>query len=890
MLTRLRHLAARLRALISARQLDRDFDEELQSHVVMLTEENIRRGLTPAEARRAALIRVGGASSLREQHRAARGLPAVEAVLRDVRFAFRLIGRERWFSAAVIVTLGLGIGVNAIGFTIVNAAFLRPLPFGEARRLYAVSWQTQSGRRANVSPAELQDWSARTRTFSALAGYTEGSMNISDDRALPEQAQAIQVTANLFGVLKQQPLLGRDFAAADERPGAGPVVIIGHRLWNSRFGADPGVLGKMLRLDGRPATIVGVMPEGMKFPDATDLWVPFVPTTEKDEKGARHVRLFRAFGRLANGESPASARAELNVMARQPGAAVPEAPKDFNGVRVEPITDRFVGGRARTMFLTVMVAVGFVLLIACANVANLLLSRSAYRAREIAVRLALGATRWRVVRQLLLESLVLGALGGTLGLFLAVEGINAFETAMQASGKPYWMIFTVDRVVVGYVAAVCVLTAVLFGLAPALHVSQTNNYAVLKEGGRGATANRRVRWFSGGMVVIELALTVVLLAGAGLMIRSFVKLYSVDVGIETARLATMRIELSESTYATAEARRGFFERLEPRLAAIPGVELSAVTTGVPPLDGGERLLQVDGPGRPPDERPEFVSTVAITPRFFEVVGRPVIRGRSFHEADGAAGTETVIVNERLAARFFPGQDPIGRRVRFTVRVPVAGVAPEPWRTIVGVSAPIRHGSMQDAYLNDVAYIPSRQDAPRAASLVVRSALPPASVMDAVRRAVQAIDRDQPVFTIQTVEEMLAAGRWPYRVFGTLFAVLAVIALVLSSVALYSVMAYSVTQRTQEIGVRMALGAQRPQVMWLIVKRGLGQLAIGLPFGLAGALGLGMVLRGILVDMMPGDPLTFATITVLLTTVSIAACLLPARRATRVDPVVALRAE
>jgi putative ABC transport system permease protein len=887
MLTSLRHLAARVRALISARELDRDFDEEMQSHVVMLTEENIRRGLTPAEARRAALIRLGGASSLREQHRAARGLPAVEAGLRDVRFAFRLIGRERWFSAAVIVTLALGIGVNAMGFTIVNAAFLRSLPFDEAGRLYAVSWQTQSGRRANVSPAELQDWSARTRTFSALAGYTEDAMNISDDRALPEQAQAIQVTSNLFGVLRQQPLVGRDFAAADERPGADPVVIIGHRLWSSRFGADPGVLGRMLRLDGRPATIVGVMPEGMKFPDATDLWVPFVPT---DEKGARNVRLLRAFGRLANRESPESARAELNVMARQPGAAIPEAPKDFNGVRVEPITDRFVGGRARTMFLTVMVAVGFVLLIACTNVANLLLSRSAYRAREIAVRLALGATRWRVVRQLLLESLVLGAIGGTLGLFLAVGGINVFETAMQASGKPYWMVFTVDRVVVGYVAAVCVLTAVLFGLAPALHVSQTNNYAVLKEGGRGATVNRRVRWFSGGMVVIELALTVVLLAGAGLMIRSFVKLYSVDVGIETARLATMRIVLPESTYATAEARRGFFERLEPRLAAIPGVELSAVTTGVPPLDGGERLLEIDGPGRPPDERPQFVSTVAITPRFFEVVGRPVVRGRSFRNADGATGTETVIVNERLAARFFPGEDPIGRRVRFTLRVPVAGVGPEPWRTIVGISAPIRHGSMQDAYLNAVAYVPYRQDAPRAASLVVRSALPPASVMDAVRRAAQAIDRDQPVFTIQTVEEMLAAGRWPYRVFGALFAVLAVIALVLSSVALYSVMAYSVTERTQEIGVRMALGAQRPQVLWLIVKRGLGQLAIGLPFGLAGALGLGMVLRGILVDMMPGDPLTFAAITVLLTAVSITACLLPARRATRVDPVVALRAE
>jgi predicted permease len=393
------------------------------------------------------------------------------------------------------------------------------------------------------------------------------------------------------------------------------------------------------------------------------------------------------------------------------------------------------------------------------------------------------------------------------------------------------------------------------------------------------------------MVVAELALTIVLLVGAGLMVRSFLKLYTLDIGIRTEHLMTMRMQLPEVKYATPETRRVFFERLEPRLAAIPGVEAIALTTSVPPFGSGSRTFEIEGRRwRKAEEEPPRVSVVTISPRFFDAVAVTMRRGRIFHELDGAPGSETVIINERLAAQFFTGEDPIGKRLRFTEREPPAGQPAPVWRTIVGISPVIRHSSPQDAEPTAVAYVPYRQDTPGFTSLLVRSRLPPGSVMDAVRREVQAIDQDQPVFTIQTLDQMLAQARWPFRVFGSLFAIFAVIALVLSSVGLYAVMAYSVTQRTQEIGVRMALGAQGRQVSWLILKRGLIQLAMGVTLGLAGATALSQVLGTLLVQITPTDPLTFAGITTLLTLVSIAACLLPARRATRVDPLVALRAE
>ena len=889
MLTWLRQLAARARAFVTRDRLDRDFDDELESHLQMLSDDNVRGGMSPEEARRAARLRLGGTpASLAEQHRDARGLPALGSILQDLRFAFRLLAKDRWYSAAAIAALALGIGANAAGFTIVNAAFLRGLPYGEADRLLVLSWQHRSGRRASVSYPDLQDWRAASRSFEALAAHREGTANISDDRGVPEQISGTWLTANGFGILGPRPLLGRDFTADDERTGANPVVIISHALWQRRYGGDRDVLGRVLRLNGRPSTIIGVVPEGMRFPTDTDVWTPLIPT-----KGdlQRNTRTLRVFGRLADGADRRLASTEMQDLAQQLIAAHPDATRDLLGVRVETFTERFIGGAGRSMFLTVMGAVVLVLLIACANVANLMLSRSTARAQEIAVRLAIGATRWRVVRQLLLESLVLSVIGGSIGLLLARAGVRAFAVAMQTGGLPYWVVFDVDFVVFLYAAAICVLTAVLFGLAPALHVSRTSTRHVLNEGGRSSAGSPRVRRFGTVMVLTELALTTTLLVGAGLMIRSFVTLASTDLGFALDGLTTMRLRLPESKYSTPDARRAFFERLEPRLRAIPGVEAAAITNGVPPHDGGERPIEIDGSQESARAEPVFVGTVTITPDFFFVLRAPLIRGRAFNSADGGPGLEAVIVNQRLAAQFFPDADPIGRRIRFTRQTAAADQPADPWRTIVGIVAPIKHGSPQDGYDNAVVYIPYRQETPAAASLLVRSALPPESVMGAVRLEVQRIDPDQPVLSIQTLAQVLADTRWWWATWGTLFGVLAVIALVLSALGLYSVIAYAVVQRTREIGVRMALGSSQTEVCWMVLRSALAQLVAGLALGVAGAFVLGKVLwGGGMIIVSPGDPLTYLAIMVVLSVVALTASLIPARRATRIDPMIALRLE
>jgi predicted permease len=883
-----REIAARLRAFVRPGRLDDDFSAELQSHLEMLTDDNLRRGMTPEEARRAALIRLGAPASLQAHHRDARGLPALETMLQDLRFALRLMAKDRWYAATAIAALALGIGTNAAGFTIVNAAFLRGLPYDGSDRLFVISWQNRSGRRSNASYADLQDWRAASRSFSALAAYRNASINISGDRAVPEQVNGTWVSTNAFAVLREPPILGRDFTADDERAGADPAVIIGHELWKRRYGGAPAVLGEELRVNGRPATIVGVVAEGMRFPEDTDVWMPFVPGQAEQPRSAR---LLRVFGRLSDGVSHRQARSEMNGIAQQLFAAYPETAKDLVSVRVETFTERFIGGAGRAMFLTVMGAVVLVLLIACANVANLLLSRSAARAREMSVRAAIGATRWRVIRQLLIESLLLSVIGGVIGLFLASAGVRAFGAAMQQSGLPYWVVFDVDYVVFAYVAVICIVTAMLFGLAPAWYVSRPGSGALLKEGARGSTPSPHVRRFGTAMVLTELALTAALLVGAGLMIRSFMALYSADLGIPVDGLVTMRVRLPDSKYTTPEARGSFFDRLESRLASIPGIEAVAVTNGVPPHDGGERLLATDRP-QAAGERPVHVGTVTVTPRFFEVLRAPLLRGRSFQGIDGAPGTETVIVNERLATQFFPGEDPVGRRLRFVPPGTNLRPAEDVWRTIVGVVPTIKHGSPQDGYENAIVYIPYRQETPAAVSLLVRSLLPPESIMDAVRREVQAIDPDQPVWSLQTVSQVMAETRWWWRTWGAMFSILAAIALVLSAVGLYAVIAYSVAQRTQEIGVRMALGAPRATVCWMVLKRAIVQLAIGLALGLGGAFVLSDVLwsGGGMATITPSDPTTYAAIAVLLSAVSIAASLVPARRATRIDPVIALRSE
>ena len=879
--THLRRGVARVRALFAGRQEDHDFDEELASHLAMMTEDNMRRGLSPEAARRAAVIRLGPPSSLREQHRAVRGLPLVETIGQDLRFAIRLMTKDRWFSAAAIVVLAFGIGANTVGFTVVHGAFLRGLPFDEADRLLVISWQHRAGRRLNASHAELQDW-RNSKAFEQLAAYSDQAMSISDGVMVPEPVHGTLVTTNTFTTVRQPLLIGRDFIESDERPGADSVVIIGHGIWHRRYAGDPAVLGKTLRIDGRPATIVGVMPAGMRFPENADLWVPLLPS---EGQRARTSRGLRVFGRLATGVARRDAETEFDGIAKQLQTAYPEAMTDVVGTQVETFPERYIGGAGRPMLMTVMGATVCVLLIACANVANLLLSKAASRSREIAARMAVGATRGRIIRQLLVESAVLGLVGGGLGLVLANAGTRMLDAAVRDS-MPYWVAFRLDYSVFAYVAGLCLLTATAFGVGPALQVSKTNSAAVLKEGGRGSVGSRRARRFAATMVVTELAVTIVLLVGAGTMMRSFMSLYVVDLGFEVDRLMAMRVQLPATRYPSGEARWTFFDQLQAKIEAISGVEVASVTNGVPPLDGGERLLEIEG--QPTTDRPPFVGTATVSPRFFDALGIPMVRGRLFDERDGSAGNDTVIINARLAVQFFPGEDPIGRRLRFTQRQRLGGKPADVWRTIVGVSPLVKQGSPSDHYVNAVVYIPLRQEPPSSASVLVRSTLPPASVMVAVAREVQRIDPDQPVFPIQTVTEVVAADRWWQRTWGLTFGVLALIGLLLSSVGLYAVMACAVTARRQEIGVRLALGAQRRQVRWLILRRGIAQLAIGTTLGLAGSMLLRRMLPAGIEGISSHDPIALGGIVLLLSVVGVVACLEPAQRATRVDPIVTLR--
>ena len=560
---------------------------------------------------------------------------------------------------------------------------------------------------------------------------------------------------------------------------------------------------------------------------------------------------------------------------------------------VMTFNERENGGPIKLVFLSLMGAVAFVLLIACANVANLLLARSAGRAREMSVRISLGASRWRIVRQLLVESVLLSILSGLMGLALAYAGVRLFDVATQDVGRPYWIQFTMDGKVLAFFAAVCLGTGFVFGLAPALHVSKADLNEVLKEGGRSGSSGMRARRWTSALIVAELALTLVLLSGAGLMIRSFLNLYRLDLGIETSQLLTMRLNLPAQKYATIEQRRIFYERLDQRLAGLSGIQAATITTNAPMGGGMPRLLSIDGRDTKAGELPPAVTQVMIGPRYFETLGIKVLRGRAFDDLDGTSGHDTVIINERFAAMHFGADDPVGHRIKLMPDGAAApGSAPPVWATIVGVAPTIRQRTQAGGTLGErpdpVAYTPLRAQAPSFAILMIRAQRDSASLTSLAREEVRAIDPNLPLFGVQTMDQLLAQQRWAFRIFGTMFLIFAVIALALSSVGLYAVTAYSVAQRTQEIGVRMALGAQSVQVLWLILRRSVVQMAIGLTIGIAGAIGVSKLLSSVLFQTGSKDPVLLTAIISLLIGVSTIACLWPARRATRLDPVNALR--
>ena len=812
----------------------------------------------------------------------------------DVRFAARLLLKDKWFTLVAAVALALGIGVNATVFTFVNAVLIRGIPMPDSDRVMAVSgFDRVRNRNMGVSYPDFRDFRESTRTFEMLAFYNGTIGNLSDEGQPPERYNASHVSSVTFQIAGQQPVIGRGFTAEDDRPGAPAVALIGHSIWVNRYGSNASAIGRTVRINDIPTTIIGVMPEGYRFPFNTDLWLPMGMVRDLDEQ-RRNARNWQVFGRLAPGVSREQAQSELINISRKLETDHPDTNKDIQA-RVLTFNEQQNGGPIRTVFLSLMGAVAFVLLIACANVANLLLSRSTNRAREISVRVALGASRWRIIRQLLIESIILAVISGLAGLGIAAIGIRLFDRATLDVGRPYWIQFTMDGNVIAFFALVCLGTGVIFGLAPALHVSKTDVNDVLKEGGRTGSAGVRARRWTGALMVAELALTVVLLAGAGFMIRNFVTLYRLDLGIDTSKLLTMNLALPERKYPAVEQRLAFYEQLEQRLQANPRIESVTITSNNPMQGGFLRTLDIEGQPLDQGQQPPRVTMLTIDPQYFKTIALPLQRGRDLTDEDGMTGREAAVINQRFAALHFPNEDPIGRRITLSIDLqggapPTGGIPMSLTATIVGIVPNVRQRDFQLPDPDPIAYLPFRTDPRGFMTLLVRSEGDPTAMTPILREEVRAIDADLPLFGIRTLDENLAQARWPFRIFGTMFAIFAVIALTLSAVGLYAVTAYAVSQRTQEIGIRMALGAQDTQVSWLFLRRSFVQLAIGLTLGIAGAFGVGQLFATtqLLVQNTARDPITIGGIAILLAAVASAASVLPAKRATRLDPLIALR--
>ena len=812
----------------------------------------------------------------------------MQSFFQDLRFAVRRLVKDRWFTLAAIVALALGIGANSAVFTLVNAILLRGLPFDQADRIMWLDTRDARGRNLGVSFDEFEDWRRASRTFSGMTLVQTGFLAISADDRVPESYQGGYISANAFDVVGVKPQLGRGLVPEDDLPGAPAVAVISGAIWKSRYAGDRNVIGKAVRINALPVTLVGVMPDGLTWPFGQQVWVP-MSQRPPVFRGPRQNRPFVVYGRLADGATLDQARSEMKNISEQLAAQYQDSNKDISA-QVTPFQDRIAGTQIKTIFWALMGAVFFVLLIACSNVANLLLARAAHRTREIAVRVSLGATRWRVVRQLLVESILLAFVSGAVGLGLAYAGIRWFDGETQNIGKPYWMTFDLDATVFAFFAVACLLTGIMFGLAPALHISRTNVNEVLKEGGRSGSGGLRARRWTAALIVAELALTLVLLAGAGFMMRSFLNMYRMETGIETARLLTMSFTMPTRKYSNQQMRLEFIRRVEERLNAVGAVAGASSTSTIPLLGGATRQLAIDGHPPAPGDKQQTVTMLSVGPRYFDALGVRLVRGRPLDDNDGTPGREAAVVNERLASMYFANADPIGQRIRLTDDAPVAPRSE--WVTIVGLAPNVRQRSSQDNPEPDpVVYVPHLQNPGMVQAVVlVRGRSDPGQLTSLLRKEMFALDPDLPLNNVRTMDENLAQQRWFARVFGTMFSVFAGIAIVLAAVGLFAVTAYSVTQRTQEIGVRMALGAQAKQVSWLILRRGLIHLGIGLTLGLAGAFGVGRLLRSMLFQTGPADPMTLVSITLLLIAVAITACLWPAWQAARLNPVTALRYE
>lgn len=890
------NLLRRIWFIASGRRQDLDLADELAFHREMKAEELRRQGVSDAEIAAATQRAMGNDVTERQRARDVWVWPWLQDISQDVRFGARMLAKDRRFTAAAVLALGLGIGLNNSVFIIINTAMFKELPFAEASRLVDLRLQDSRAMSGQVPVPDYRDWSATARSFEGLAAHVSGAMNLSDDRRSAERLRGGYVSSNLLQLLRIKPIAGREFVPEDDRPGAESVTMLGYEVWQSRYGGEP-IVGHAVRVNGAPSTIIGVMPPGFLFPFQTQLWQP-LSAAPGIADAARDRRMLGVFGRLAEGTDLPAARAEMQTIAATIAAAHPDS---HNGLQLAVMTlsDSVIHTRRDgTILATLMGAVAIVLLIACANVASLLLARSTHRSREIAVRTSLGATRWRIVRQLLVECSLIALMASALGVWLSVFGARQISRAfgvyeVGAPGgvmMPYWVDLSFDGIAWMFLGAVALFASLAAGLVPAWHLSRTNINDALKDG-RSGSASVRARRTTSGLLVAQLALTVILLSAAGMLTRSFFALYFKDLVIDTNGVVTARLTLPANKYPTREAQQQFLDRLDERLAATPMFASAALASDTPlmPLGFSLSALEVEGQQAAPDaERPQ-VFAVTVGPRYLETLGLAVTRGRALASVDGLPAQEGAVVNERFAARFFPAGDALGRRLR--VSTP-ATAASAPWFTIVGISRTVPT-FVRAADTEAAVYLPMNAEPrpQRTVSIVARAADAGAGAelpVRALREQVSAIDPDLPIFAVQTLAEAAAMGRASSEMIGTWFVTIAVIALVLAVVGLYALTAHGVAQRHQEIGVRMALGARSSQVVWLFVRRTVVQLMLGLSLGLAGALSVGGL--PFIRDANSRDPLTLAFVSALLIAVALTASIWPARKAARIDPATALRAD
>jgi predicted permease len=806
----------------------------------------------------------------------------MDTLLLDLRYALRSLRRSRGFAAAAIVCLALGIGVNTATFSIVNTLLLRPLPFADGDRVVRLYSQApgQGWEQDAFSAGELAEIRERSRTLAGVAGAGQRGFNLAGEGD-PVRLQGSPVTHDLFPLLGVRPALGRGFLPEEDRPGAEPVVILGHEVWRSQFGGRADVVGSKAVVNGIPTTVVGVMPRGFRFPVKSDLWVPARPDPA-DALDARWSWML-AVARLRPGATVEQAGADLARVARELAA---EHPATHAGWRfgARDYGSAYVRGERGTMLGLMLGAVGFVLLIACANVANMLLARGAARRREIAVRAALGAARRRIVRQLLTESVLIALAGGAAGVLVGTWWLHWLVSTLGTE-VPYWMAFELDGRVLAYTAALSVATGLLFGILPALRASRPDLTGSLKDGAPGGTGGTHGSRLRGTLVAGEIALALVLLAGSALSIRSFLAAAGTDPGVDAGRILTARTSVTGERYDAMAARAAFFRELAARVRAIPGVRGAALTTALPAGDvGSATTVAAEGA---PDADGVGSRWIAVTPGYWEAMGRPLLAGRGFTEREAAdSAAEVAIVSAELAERLWPGRDPLGRRMR----VEVEGATP--WLTVVGVAPTLAYakpGEDGERERRQV-HLPYARAGWRLMTLAVRSTGDPATLAAPVRREVRALDPSLPLFTVHTMSDYRASTLWLERAAGQAFASLALLALLLAALGVYGVMAYAVGQRTREIGIRMALGARAPDVVGMVVREGALLAAAGIGAGLLGAWGVSRLMRSTLYGVGPGDPVAFVAAPLLLAAVAVAASWIPARRAARVDPMTALRSE